>query len=239
MTFSNELVTWGGNAWNSDLNEWVAVAVSIPMDGSRLGVYGSYEYIDGGLSDYVSNNNTAIVIDPTTPFTSTDGLVISSNSPYINFNDNNDSFFERYDLTTGLPGIVFGDGSEIAHPGIGRFAVDNGDNSRTLEAGMNGKFIYFNDNPSNNSSWIYVPANIDVPLPIGFTVTVVMGDFNSTSKVFVNNNGNGAVSFYVSGSSNFGQQSWSFGGDGKAGVYTIMKVDTDKWMLAGPNVQVD
>jgi hypothetical protein len=239
MTFTNGLINWGGNVYNYINGEWEGIAISLPMDGSRTGTYGDrFEYLTFGYSSYQESSNTSIVVDPTTLFTATNGLDLTNSGPNIDFSTNDDSYYERYDLTTGLPGIVFGDGSEIAHPGIGRSYVDHGNNTYWLQSDMNGSFMLFDSNPGNYNSYIYIPPSYSSSIPIGFTVTVVIGDFNSAT-IYVNNNGNGDVRILAAGSSNFSNGAWTFGGDSKAGIYTIMKVDTDTWMLAGPNIQVD
>ena len=142
-------------------------------------------------------------------------------------------------MTSGAPGIVFSDGSEINQAGISRHSVDNGDNGHWLTADMYGKFRYFANNPDAFNSTLYIPLDADVPLPIGYTLTVVIGDFNN-SRVYVNNDGNSDVKILASGSDNFSNDYWQFNANtGAAGIYTIMKVDTDTWMLAGPDITVD
>ena len=236
VEFSNGEVQLAGYAYNSNNNYWDGFAVSIPMNGACNGTYDRFIIdVDTYGSGWQNNTSQAAVNDPTTPFAPTNGVTVYADSPYIELNNWNDSYDVRYNMTTGLPGIVFGDGSEIAHPGIARALVDNGDSTIYLDSTMNGKFLYFNDNPNNWNSTISIAPNVETPLPIGYTVTVVIGNFNSTAVIYVNGN----VGFFVSGSNNFNNQYWTFGGDGKAGVYTIMKVDTDQWMLTGPNIQVD
>ena len=135
--------------------------------------------------------------------------------------------------------LVFVDGSELTSAGIARHSVDNGDNTTWLNASMNGKFIYYADNPGGYNSTIRIPTNANVPLPIGFTLTIVMGDFNN-SRIYVNNDGNSDVQFIVSGNDSFGTNYWQFNANtGAAGVYTIMKVDTNTWLLSGPDVTID
>lgn len=79
-------------------------------------------------------------------------------------------------------------------------------------------------------------------LPIGFTVSLVLDDFNGNS-VYVNTGGNtdnglhiGAVGFV---GSYWNANYWRIGGDGNVAIYTLMKVDDNRWILSGPNVQDD
>lgn len=132
---------------------------------------------------------------------------------------------------------AIGEEEVAAVAGIERHSASEGDNNITLAEEHNGKFLYYNG--SNGNSWIYCPSNSDVALPIGFTVTVVMDNFNG-NYVYVNNNtGNQNATINASGF-NYNQSNyWRFGQDGKSGVYTIMKVDTDRWMLAGPDITID
>jgi predicted phosphodiesterase len=104
---------------------------------------------------------------------------------------------------------------------------------------MNGKFMYYNNGVNVDSETIYIPSNANEALPIGYTVTVVLGDFGNTF-IFVNGNDDPDVSILVSGNNDYESTFWKFGGvDNTPGIYTIMKIDTNTWMLAGPNVRVD
>ena len=236
----NDKIYFGGYMTDRNDNFNVGVAVSIPADGTGLGSNGDWEYSaipftnSPVFEDYTSEVtlNTQTIAHP-------DALTISSAEISVTGTTvQGIPVLVRNEIIGGSSKFTFEDGGEIAQTGVQRHAAYNGNNNITLSANMNGKFLYFANNPNSYSSTIILPVNNDVALPIGFTVTVVMGNFNGSS-VYVNNNYNGDVQILVNGNNNFGTYTWGFGGDGNAGVYTIMKVDTNVWMLAGPNVWVD
>ena len=236
----NDKIYFGGYMGDRNGNLNVGVAVSIPSDGTGLGSNGDWEYhaipftANPVFVDYtneVTLNTQTIAHPDALTITSTEISVTGTTIQGI-------PVLVRNEIIGGSSKFTFEDGGEITQTGVQRHAAYNGNNTITLSADMNGKFLYFANNPNSFNSTIYLPFNNDVVLPIGFTVTVVMGNFAGMS-VYVNNNGNGDVQILVNGNNNFGTWSWGFGGDGNAGVYTIMKVDTNVWMLAGPNVWVD
>jgi hypothetical protein len=89
------------------------------------------------------------------------------------------------------------------------------------------------------NSTVYVPINADVPLPIGYAVTLVSGDSGNNYLRVVN----GPVLVYVSG-----QDVNPIGNSGgtdahndyatllKYSMYALLKVDTDTWILSGPGI---
>jgi hypothetical protein len=105
---------------------------------------------------------------------------------------------------------------------------------------MNGKFLYFYG--TNGNSTVLVPSDNDVSLPIGYTVTMIVDDFNG-NRVYVNNNtGESTAVINAVGQNPGTTNSWDLNSttnNGKCGVYTLMKVDTNRWMLAGPDIVVD
>ena len=66
-------------------------------------------------------------------------------------------------------------------------------------------------------------------------------DYFNNNRIYVNNNtGSQNATINASGFQDGTSNYWLFGATAdKCGVYTIMKVDTDRWMLAGPDVTVD
>ena len=236
----NDRIFFGGYMSDRNNNYNVGLAVSIPADGTGLGSNGDWDYHaiaftnNPVFTDYTNDVtlNTQNIPHPDALEITSTGIPVTGNTiegiPVL----------VRNEIIGGSSKFTFEDGGEISQTGIQRHAAYNGNNTITLSADMNGKFLYFANNPNSFNSTIFLPLNADVALPIGFTVTVVMGDFNGSS-VYVNNNGNGSVQILVNGNSDMSTNYWGFGGDGKAGVYTIMKVDTNVWMLAGPNVWVD
>jgi hypothetical protein len=249
FSVNNGRMAWGGYI-DDDENEYeIGVAVSLPSNGSSesFGRYGRWEYKaneDG--RDWIDNTANADTSTPDIELTNNIVFNVENGgveyySPEDMTDPSQDYQSEPYSRIVGnLPGkIIFSDDSEIAHPGIARHSVRTGDASTWLGYEMNGKFIYYNNSTNYDNETIYIPSNASTALPIGYTVTVVLGDFNN-QVIFVNGGEDPDVSILVSGNNVYDNTFWKFGGvDNTPGIYTIMKIDTNTWMLAGPNVQVD
>lgn len=248
FTMVNDKIYFGGYIYDRQTNYSVGLAISIPTDGSGLGSNGDWEYHAFPNEWMINDNggNTISFSDWTNDITLTaqnvphpDALAMTLSPFESTISNNAPTWLVRAETIGGNSKLTFEDGSEFGHVGIARHSVNNGGgNDIWLNADMNGKFIYFGDNPNYNSSTIRIPANYDTALPIGYTVTAITNQFSSQS-VYVNNDGNGDVQILANGNSNTGNYWWGFAGDGVPGIYTIMKVDTNVWMLAGPNVWTD
>ncbi|CAB4129148.1 Collagen triple helix repeat [uncultured Caudovirales phage] len=132
------------------------------------------------------------------------------------------------------------EGGNIIGGGMGRYATYDGTSSSdiVLSAGFNGQFLHFNG--SNGNMTIRVPHTTDVLLQIGFIVTIVMDDFGG-NIVYINNDyGTDTATINAVGFAPGTTGYWRIGAAGNVtGIYTLMKVDTDRWILSGPDVQVD
>jgi hypothetical protein len=206
-----------------------AGAVKLPLDGSGLGSWGS----GSGIWTYAATEFSVDTVDVTGGSTSITNLIVS------NFNTTSGSGSTPTVYTVVGPQNTTAIGNAPA-VGIDRHSVDNGDTTTTLDATQNGKFIYFNNDGGNST--IIVPNNDNVQLPIGYVVTLVLDQFDGNT-VFVNtneDNSNGLIINATGFNVNSNTYSWwAIGGDGKAGIYTLMKVDTNRWILSGPNVNTD
>lgn len=216
-------ITIAGSTYYYDGNNGIrrGYVINIPSDGTGNGSYG--EWILGDVSVSWSTRSTSSV-----SFTPVSLQSAVNNYPLsMNITDVNDN-------VTSTP---IG-GTSTAFVGIERHSASEGDNTVTLASEHNSKFLYYNG--SNGNSTIRIPSNNDVALPIGYTVTVVMDYFNN-NRIYVNNNtGSQNATINASGFQDGTSNYWLFGATAdKCGVYTIMKVDTDRWMLAGPDVTVD
>lgn len=238
MSVQGDDIYYAGQSYDENDSYHVALSFKFNTSGAGLGTYGRWVWSEDENASWADNTSNAVVTTATIP--EVDQTTFASNSATISVTANEVGSVTPAGYVLGGEGkLVFVDGSELTSAGIARHSVDTGDNSVWLNASMNGKFRYYADNPGGYSSTIYVPTNANVPLPVGFTLTVVMGDFNG-SRVYVNNDGNSDVQFIVSGNDSFGTNYWQFNANtGAAGVYTIMKVDTDTWMLAGPDITID
>jgi hypothetical protein len=116
----------------------------------------------------------------------------------------------------------------LVGPTLTQTAVDD-DNITLSQANQNQQIIL------TNNSTVYVPLNDTVPLPIGYAVTLVVGD-NNDSYVRIGQNG---VLIYISG-----QDVNPIGDSGtsdyatiiKYSMYGLLKVGTDTWILSGPGI---
>lgn len=105
------------------------------------------------------------------------------------------------------------------------------DSSITLsQANQNQQIILTND------SIVRVPGNAADPLPIGYAVTIVVGDGNSG---YVRNVSNGGAEIYISGQ-DVNPIGVNPSGDEaillKYSMYGLLKVGTDTWILSGPGI---
>ena len=246
FTMVNDIIYFGGYMNDRNNNKEVGVAISIPADGSGIGSNGDWTYHafpnewslnDAGALTFEDYTSSVTLTTQNVPHPDVLNIALAPAGAMIS--DNAPSYLSRAEIIGGTSKLTFEDGGEFKQAGIVRHSVQHGGgNDIWLVPKMNGQFIYFGDNPNNWNSTIKIPANSNTALPIGFTVTVVMNQFAS-QVVYVNNDGNGDVQILANGNSNTGNYWWVFAGDGVPGVYTIMKVDTNVWMLAGPNVWVD
>jgi hypothetical protein len=127
--------------------------------------------------------------------------------------------------------------------GVRRAFTDPGNQTNTLNASHNGKFIYYSGGESGST--LVVPNNSTTPLPIGYTVSLVVDNFNN-GYIYVNTDGdvsNGLIINAAGYSYNFGGASgnhndWriSGGSGGNTEIYTLLKVDTNRWILSGPSI---
>lgn len=243
ISIVNDTIHYAGQAYDTNDNRYIALAVKLESTGVGLGTYGRWEYKDDPNAAWVDNTNNAVVVSATITAVDQASFSFNTQTPISVTADAVGTLTARSTVIGGAGGlsnvreVAFEDGSSVATAGIARHSVDTGDVGITLSASMNGKFRYYNNDTNSWSSTIYIPSNADVELPIGFVLTVVIGNFNGQT-IYVNNNGNSDVIIRGSGTSDEASY-WGFGGDSNYGVYTIMKVDTNTWMLAGPNVWVD
>lgn len=246
FTMVNDIIYFGGYMNDRNNNKEVGVAISIPADGSGIGSNGDWTYRafpnewslnDNGALTFADYTSSVTLTTQDVPHPDTLNIALAPVSATIS--DNAPSYLSRAETIGGTSKLTFEDGGEFKQAGIVRHSVQHGGgNDIWLVPKMNGQFIYFGDNPNNWNSTIKIPANSNTELPIGYTVTAIMNQFSSQT-VYVNNDSNSDVQILVNGNSDTGTWYWGFGGDGVPGVYTIMKIDTNVWMLAGPNIWVD
>jgi len=210
-----------GSSYYYDGNNGVyrGYVINIPSDGAGNGTYDEYTISDLSIG-WTTRSNAGEAFDP-----EFHTATVQNSALVLNSSDDN---------STASVTPLGGTAPTVA--GIERHSASAGNDTITLATEHNGKFLYYDG--SNGNSTIYIPSNANSPLPIGYTVTVVIGNFNG-NRLYVNSNNNSDVVFYVAGQTPNGSIWWTFGNDGFPGTYTIMKVDTDTWMLTGPTVQGD
>ena len=236
LNIVNDVVYAGGYTYDANNNYNVGLAVGVAADGSGLGDYDGWNY--HSYDSLGINDITGDMTFSNTDYQPINQLAMELNQFSYSLTSDQPSWSTYSTAIGGGSKVKFEDGSEQSTAGISRHSKDGGGTSKTLSASMNGKFLYYDNSNNNSNTWLYIPSNADVELPIGFTVTVIVGNLNGYS-IYVNNNGNSDVVIYHAGSSDGVNSYWMFASDGYPGIYTIMKVDTNTWMLAGPNIQVD
>lgn len=96
----------------------------------------------------------------------------------------------------------------------------------------NGKHLYFS--PDSNWDAIFLPADSELNLPIGFTFTIVTDQF-MFPFVYINANDTNATYFTAVslGQSNNGYDI------GENTMATVMKIDANRWIISGYGITVD
>ena len=236
-------IYFGGYVYDENDQWYQAIAVKLPTDGTGTGTYGRWIYSEDQDAQWSLNTGNVSITNLIITATDTLTLVNTGYSASTSNDAVGGVTASGFPVgggghITGVKGIVFDDGTTLETGGLSRHSTTQGGNSMTLDATMNGKFLHYNGNQGN--SWIYVPGNTDVPLPIGFIVTIILDDY-SGNQVYINNaTGNSydaninAVGFGAN-ISNY----WYIGGNGNTGVYTLLKVDTNRWVLSGPEITND
>lgn len=214
-------ISIAGTSYYYDGNNGVyrGYVIRIPSDGAGNGQYDEFTVSDLSI-EWTTRSTTSASFTPQfqTSTVQTTSITMDNNS------DNSSA------TVTPLGGTA------PAVAGIERHSASAGNDTVTLATEHNGKFLYYNG--GNGNSTIRTPSNANSPLPIGFTTTFVVGNFDG-NRVYVNSDGNGDVTIYAAGQDIFNTNWWYCAGNGNAGVYTIMKIDTDTWMLAGPAITWD
>jgi hypothetical protein len=135
-------------------------------------------------------------------------------------------------------GVKFADGSvltsftEVIDIPRTHDGVRTGGGVKHLDTTDRGRFIHYRG--EDGYSDLYVPSHYDTPLPIGFAVTIVLDQFDG-NRVNVYSN-DGEVTIIASGQNIFNTRYWYIGGAGNAGVYTLLKIGTNRWALTGPEI---
>ena len=138
-------------------------------------------------------------------------------------------------------GVKFADGSIITsysdvidiprtHDG-----VRAGGGVKYLDQTDRGRFVHYYGEDGHSD--LIVPSQYENPLSIGFTATIVLDDFNN-NKVYIYSN-DSDVTIFASGQDIYNTRNWYIGGSGNAGVYTLMKIGTNRWVLTGPEITWD
>lgn len=135
-------------------------------------------------------------------------------------------------------GVKFADGSVLSsfndvidiprtHDGI-----RTGGGVKYLDMTDRGRFIHYRG--EDGYSDLYVPSHYENPLPVGFAVTIVVDQFDGNRVNIYSNNDQ--VTIIASGQSIFNTRYWYIGGAGNAGVYTLLKIEPNRWVLTGPEI---
>jgi len=209
--------------------------VKLPLNGEGTGSWGSGD----GTWNYTNVSWPITSIDVTADSTSITDFVVST----LSTTSGSGSTPSVY---TGIkPANTTIIGSD-AIKGIDRAAVSHGNDTITLDITHNGKFIYYYTNTSAGYPTIIVPNNNSVQLPIGYTVTMAVDTFSYNGSHYVvniNTNGDTSNGLIINASGiiadSYTGNYWGIAGDGKPGIYTLMKVDTNRWILSGPNVFIN
>lgn len=134
---------------------------------------------------------------------------------------------EQIDITNPNTGITFADGTTLKTGKVNNIPQHSVENyiNYYIKREDAGKHIYMKDN--NN---IYIPGNTQVSFEIGTTIVIVSGD----NDVYIWRD-DGDTIVYGAGLNNNNQNYYI----PPRSIATLLKIDTDEWMLSGAGLAVD
>jgi hypothetical protein len=187
---------------------------------------GDYEVFDleGDFSYTVSPQiyeDTSVLAGPIPP----------ENISYNSFTDART--FEEFGAVKSA--IVFSDGSRLETAPVQEKGIpqnNRGYNDYTLTLADNGKHIFH----PGNGYYIYVPANEELALPIGYTVTLITkddGNLNIEATTYTDINENSYNAQIVGVGLDQQSRYWSMP---QRSIATLIKVESNLWYLSGPGL---
>jgi len=219
IAVKNGYIAIGGGVFSGTLG---ALVVQLDTSGNVWSA-GDYQWLAGSLS--ISGYTPTVYDARKTSSTATPNVTTQTPTEEV-------SIFLLGRLT-----------SNADFAGVRRAFTDPGNQSNTLNASHNGQFIYYSGGESGST--LVVPNNSATQLPIGYTVSLVVDNFNN-GYIYVNTDGdvsNGLIINAAGYSYNFGGEGgnhndWriSGGSGGNTEIYTLLKVDTNRWILSGPSI---
>jgi hypothetical protein len=240
VTDSNSFYITGRFDTDFGGSDYWAWAARLPLDGSGTGEYGQFRYTDvNSMTNDLSNFNYDIDVVDIDDANNYAGLLNDSSDPVVKtttavtVTTNNTS---DYDVFGYYPPMILEtvrdtDGGNIVFPDGTRQNTSATDIPQRLFNGVDytlgmedrGHHILCTDDIQS----IRIPYNARVEFPIGTVITIVnpRGD-----SVAINTEG-GSIQVMIPGDDNY-----SNGGTflvSEYGMATLLKIDTDSWVLAG------
>lgn len=225
-----------------------ALAFSINTDGSGVGTIANATWewkivnLNWGNTPTQTTSNLQVGVG-TAVFTTDEPVTGSDNTTYST------AELQVYTGIGGEVGIVktltFEDGTEqttasrpIIPPIID--GTQHGSSSLYLRLDHAGQFVRVNDYNGNQS--IYVPLNADVPFEIGTVITIIYDPlYENSDRIYLYSDGGYQDPEIIgAGFSASNPPDWwelnSTSNNNKTGIYTLMKIDVDRWVIAGPDL---
>lgn len=225
-----------------------ALAIKLPTDGSGLGQIANqtWEYVETNLSwgNTINQQASNLQVSVTTSvFTTDEPVTGTDDTTYTN------AFLNVYKGEGGVVSTIrqlaFEDGTvqtTASKPIIPQNIEGtlHGNSNLYLRLDHAGQFIRVNF--YNGNQYIYVPRNSDVPFEIGTVITFILDDlYDSNEYVQIEAQYWGTTKITGVGYSSSNTADWwrlnNTTNNGKTGIYTIMKVDVDRWVLSGPDLE--
>jgi len=215
---SDHLYVSGYTSGNSALNGFL---VKLPKTGDCDGAYGSWVVQQ---EQYNVDKIWATEATAVTPVVGTGDFETVDMYFFPNWWDpSEDNYYQNLDVMLDRDGgaIEFADGTRQTTSAqmIPQVALTNGADHRLSIEDM-GKHIYI----TNDASRVVVPYHEDIPLPIGFVVTVIN---NSGDPIDIDSAGN---NIDIIGPEQTLSGYWSLANQGMA---TLIKVENGLWFLTG------
>jgi hypothetical protein len=229
-------------------NNNTALAFSINTDGSGVGTianstweWKTYDLNWGNTPSQITNDLQVAVASAV--FTTDEPVTGTDNTTYNSLELG--VYTGQGGNVNGVRTITFEDGTEqlTAFKPIIPQIIDgplHGNNSFTLRLDHAGKFIRVNF--YNGNQTIYLPNNESVPFEVGTVITIIADDaFDNGNRIYLySDNGYQDPEIIGAGFTSYNPPDWwvlnGNTNNNKTGTYTLMKIDTDRWVLSGPDL---
>ena len=219
-------------------NDDNAILFAIPQSGDVsdwVGIYKVLDFSEALTFTTGSTLNTDVAIT-TTSSTNVVDSSFATQAYDAGYEVRRSYLNGRQNKLMNVAKIEFADGTtqRTSATDIPLTQVMDGENTTYLNEGHRGGFIM----SLYGADTINVPTHNQDALPIGMVVTIILDQPNNNNKVYITGQDDGTDTVVIRpvGSDVYDNRYWSVGGDNVQGLYTLMKIDKNVWMLSGTTI---